>query len=198
MNDCGNLDDIALMQQLQLGNETAYTEIYNRYWQKLFAVAAYKLKNLADAEEVVQDIFLEIWNRRVSLSISSKLSSYLATAVTYKVINVLAKRNVQLRYAEYAIEHTPQADFSTTNWLSFDELQQQLLKHVANLPEKCQLVFKLSKEEGLSHKEIATKLHISEKTVEAHLSKAKQILKMNLASSLIVLYVADKVLEKLL
>ncbi len=198
MNDCKNLDDVALLHRLQLGDNVAYTEIYNRYWQKLFVVAAHKLKNLADAEEVVQDIFLEIWNRRETLIITSKLSSYLAAAVTYKVINMFAKRNVQLKYTEYAVENLPTADFSTINWLGFEELKDQLLKHVANLPEKCQLVFKLSREEGLSHKEIAEKLGISQKTVESHLAKATQLLKMNLTSNLVLLYVMDKVLDNIM
>ena len=192
------MDDVLLLQSLKLSNDAAFTEIYERYWQKLFVVAAHKLKNFTDAEEVVQDIFLEIWNRRESLNITSKLSSYLAAAVTYKVINVLAKRNVQQKYSTYAAGQATEADFSTINWLKFEELKEQLLKYVANLPEKCQLVFKLSREEGLSHKEIANKLSISEKTVEGHLSKATQLLKMNLTTNAILLYMADRAINSIL
>ncbi len=101
MNDCSNLDDIALLQLLTLGDNAAYTEIYNRYWQNLFAIAANKLRNLADAEEIVQDIFLEIWNRRGTFVFNTKLSSYLSAAVSYKIINVLAKRSVKARYNQY-------------------------------------------------------------------------------------------------
>ncbi|MDI9363856.1 MAG: RNA polymerase sigma-70 factor [Flavobacterium sp.] len=185
MNDCVNVDDAVLLERLSTGDKAAYTEIYNRYWQKLFAVAANKLNNLADAEEIVQDIFLELWNRRVSLVITSKLSSYLSVSVSYKVINVLAKRNVQNRYQQYAISSSPLADYSTIQWLEFEELRERFLNQVAQLPEKCQLVFKLSREENLSYKEIAKQLSISEKTVEAHLSKARHILKMNLTSTII-------------
>ncbi len=187
MNDCKNLDDVELLQLLKRSNNDAFTELYERYWQKMYVVAAHKLKNLTDAEEVVQDIFLEILKRRESLNITSKLSSYLAAAVTYKVINVLAKRHIQQKYSIYATGQSTEADFSTINWLGFEELKDQLLKHVANLPEKCQLVFKLSREEGFTHKEIATQLGISEKTVEGHLSKATQLLKMNLTTNALLL-----------
>ena len=198
MNDCKNLDDVELLQLLKRSNNDAFTELYERYWQKMYAVAAHKLKNLTDAEEVVQDIFLEIWKRRESLNITSKLSSYLAAAVTYKVINVLAKRHVQQKYSLYATGQSTEADFSTINWLGFEELKDQLLKHVANLPEKCQLVFKLSREEGFTHKEIATELGISKKTVEGHLSKATQLLKMNLIPNALLLYVAHEVIDSIL
>jgi len=197
MNDCANFDDAALLERLSLGDAAAYTEIYNLYWQKLFAVAAYKLNSLADAEEIVQDIFLELWNRRASLVITSKLSSYLSVAVSYKVINVLAKRNVQNRYQQYAVSNMPVADFSTMQWLEFEELKDRFLNQVAQLPEKCQLVFKLSREENLSYKEIAKQLSISEKTVEAHLSKARHILKMNLTSVVITATVLLKTLTDL-
>jgi RNA polymerase sigma-70 factor (ECF subfamily) len=198
MNDCLHLDDAALLQRVTLGDSAAYTEIYNRYWQKLFSIAAHKLNSLADAEELVQDIFLELWNRRETLSVTSKLSSYLGAAVSYKVINVLAKRNVQNRYKQYAASNTPSADFSTMQWLDFDELKDRLAGLVAHLPEKCQLVFKLSRDENLSHKEIANQLAISEKTVEAHLSKARHILKMNLSGAIITASLSIKLLLQLL
>ena len=169
-----------LLSLFSNSDDAGFTEIYNRYWDKLFTVAANKLNNLAEAEEVVQDIFLDLWKRRMELNITTCLNAYLGTAVKYKVINILAKRNVHLRFSEQiSITHT-NADFSTEQWLGFLELKEQVGKQVAALPEKCRLVFELSRDKGFSQKEIASHLHISEKTVESHLYKAIRILRTEL------------------
>jgi RNA polymerase sigma-70 factor (ECF subfamily) len=75
-----------LLLLLHNNNEAAFTEIYNRFWYKLFCIAVNKLKNLNEAEELVQDIFVALWTRRHLQEIES-LEAYLATAVKYKVIN---------------------------------------------------------------------------------------------------------------
>lgn len=165
---------------MQNGEEPAFEEIYTRYWKQLFALAAHKLGNLAEAEEIVQDIFLDLWQRREQLSIVSGLPVYLAVAVKYKVLNVLARKHVRMKYEESLSLHPDGADRSTENWLQFEQLKEQLLKETAKLPEKCRLVFRLSREEGYTHKEIAVEMGISEKTVESHLSKALRTLRGNL------------------
>lgn len=179
--DCySSLDDQELLHRLKAGEENAFTEIYNRYWKSLFAVAFHKLRNHTQAEEIVQDIFMNIWKRREVLEITSTLSAYLAVCVKYKVINVLAKRNQQLQYVQFATNYFTAADSSTEQWIQFEELKEQLAKETAQLPEKCRLVFQLSREKGLSQKQIAHQLGISEKTVESHLSKALRTLRSSL------------------
>ena len=177
-----------LLSQFAKSDDDAFTEIYNRYWDKLFSVAANKLNNFSEAEEVVQDIFLDLWKRRIELNITTCLNAYLATAVKYKVINILAKRNQQLRFAKQAAITNNSADISTEQWLSFQELKERLSKGVAALPEKCGLVFQLSRDKGLSQKKIASQLGISEKTVEAHLSKAVRTLRTELKNFFIFLF----------
>ena len=177
-----------LLSLFSKSDDAAFTEIYNRYWNKLFSVAANKLNNLAEAEEVVQDIFLDLWKRRKELNITICLNAYLATAVKYKVINIFAKRNQQLRFCEKTIMDRSIADISTEQWLSFQELRDRLGKLVAALPEKCRFVFQLSRDRGLSQKEIASQLDISEKTVEAHLSKAIRTLRTELKNFLPFLF----------
>ncbi|MFT3823889.1 MAG: RNA polymerase sigma-70 factor [Chitinophagaceae bacterium] len=186
-----NLDDNSLVHLLKANDNEAFAEIYRRFWKKLFTVAAHKLQHLAEAEEVVQDIFLDLWNRRDALHISHSLGTYLAAAVKYKVLNVLAKRSQQLKYAQHAALHVSEADVSTEQWLQFEELRERLEKLVAELPEKCQLVFRLSREKGLSQKEIAATLNISEKTVEAHLARATKHLKVNLGSYALIVLAAS-------
>jgi RNA polymerase sigma-70 factor (ECF subfamily) len=171
------IDEKDWLRRMQNGDEDAFTEIYNRYWQPLFVVASHKIGNLPEAEEIVQDIFLDLWRRRGELVITSGLSAYLATCVKYKVLNVLAKRQLALRYTKYASRALSTEDHSTEDWLQFEQLKDQLAEATAKLPEKCRMVFQLSRAKGFSQKQIAIQLGISEKTVESHLSKALRTLR---------------------
>ena len=175
-----NKDEKELLRRMQTGDEAAFTALYNQYWKKLFYVAAGKLQNLAEAEEVVQDIFLEIWRRRQDLQAIECLEAYLATCVKYKVINILAKRSQQQRYQQQVSQQPDLLDHSTEQVLQLSELKTRLSNETAKLPEKCRMVFRLSREEGFSQKQIARRLGISEKTVEAHLSKALRTLRTSL------------------
>lgn len=180
------LDDAALLFLLNQDNEKAYTEMYNRYWKKLFTIAANKLGNLHEAEELVQDIFLDLWKRRNILTITASLSSYLSVAVNFKVINILARRSLFLRYSKEISHNKIDIDQCTEQWLQFEEMKDILEKLITALPEKCRLVFNLSREKGLSQKEIASTLKIAEKTVEAHLSRALHSLRVILNMMLLL------------
>src|SRR5690606_33411356 len=102
-NEYAFLSDVELIALLKSNDQKAFEEIYHRYWKKIFAVASNKLDSLHDAEEIVQDIFTSLWNRRISIEITSSLSAYLAVSVNYRVIKNLYKKKNQQRYAENAI-----------------------------------------------------------------------------------------------
>lgn len=178
--------DLELMAAVKTGDHLAFAEIYDRYWDKLFYVAARKLDQLEDAEEVVQNIFISLWNRRLTLEISSTLSSYLSVSIKYRVIKVLEKQYHQRKYAD-TLKKNGLLDDSTQEWLEFMELKDQLEQLMLELPNKCQLVYRMSREQGFSQKEIAGKLDISEKTVEAHLGKATKTIRARLNAFLILL-----------
>lgn len=169
--------DVELIASLREDDSQAFAEIYQRYWQKLLAIAYHHSKDKIIAEEIVQEVFIGLWNRRNELHID-KLSAYLATAVKLSVFKqyVRQKRRNQIK------EET--ADPLLTSW---DEekiysrfLQQHINGIVDVLPEKCRLVFRLSREEGLSIPEVAQRMGIAEKTAEAHLTKALKVLKLRL------------------
>lgn len=179
MGQYKNFTDAELVATLKTGDKNAFTEIYDRYWDKLFSMAGHKLDQLEDAEEVVQNIFISLWNRRTTLNITGTLNSYLAVSVKYRVIKVLEKQYNQKKYA-HSLKKQQGLDDSTREWLEFTELKAQLEQLVKGLPDKCQLVYRMSREEGFSQKEIAGKLDISEKTVEAHLGKALKTIRSGL------------------
>ena len=171
--------DIELITALKMGDAAAFAEIYDRYWDKLFYVDARKLDQLEDAEEVVQSVFISLWNRRLSLNITSTLRSYLSVSIKYRVIKVLEKQYHQRKYVD-SLKNRGLLDDSTQEWLEFMELKDQLEQLVLELPDKCRLVYRMSREQGFSQKEIAEKLDISEKTVEAHLGKATKTIRAGL------------------
>ena len=180
MSQFENYSDEKLLVLLKQSDPKAFTEIYRRYWDKLLIVASNKLSEILVAEELVQDIFLDIWKRRQTLTLSDHIERYLATALKYKVINYRHKMAVAQKFVDYSKRNDDQDYYSMENYLQFEELKNKLEKLVTQLPEKCQLVYKLSREEGLSQKEIAKRLLIAEKTVEAHLTRALKKLKSGL------------------
>jgi len=169
--------DARLVFLLGTGDEKAFTELYNRYWERLLFIAGLKLKDLSIAEELVQDIFLDLWNRRTSLDIKGEVGAYLAVSMKYKVINAQVKLKRAEEYKLIMARDLSEEDHSTEQFLQFDELRQRLAALVNELPEKCRITYQLSKEHNLSHKEIATRLLVSEKAVEANLARAMKSLR---------------------
>ena len=172
-------DDLLLL--LKQSNDEAFTEIYLRYWDKLIVVAMHRLGNIEEAREVVQTVFCNLWRKRASLEISHTLNTYLAVAIKYEVFKQFASRNRQQRYQKQALLQWQEAATDTEDYLQANELQAQIFSLVKNLPEKCRIVFQLSREKGYSQKQIAAELGIAEKTVEAHLSAALRRLRAGLS-----------------
>jgi len=172
--------DLELVRLLKQDDESAFTELYNRYWEKLLFIAGIKLRDLAIAEELVQDIFCDLWQRRDRLELSGELSHYLAVSMKHKVINVQAKRKRALDYEQFAVGRPEYTGENTEHWLRFEELKGQLALLVAGLPERCRITYQLSREYGLSQKEIARHLRVTEKAVEGNLSRALKALRLGL------------------
>lgn len=175
--------DQQLLSLAKAGHERAISEIFERYWHKLLAVALNRLGNLEDAEECVQDVFINLWKIRETLELKYTLYTYLSAAVRYRVLDKMNQQYRKIRFSD--------TDFSELSELSSEndaadahllhlELMDKIDSAVKLLPEKCQIVYRMSRESGFSHKKIAEELSISEKTVEAHLGKAIKDIRKNL------------------
>jgi len=185
--------DQELVRLMQNGDERVLVEIYNRYWDKMLAVAFNRLGNQEEAEECVQDVLYKLWKLRSDFSLAKiELSNYLARAIRNQSFNILDQRyRARLKSELY----TPAADInnlSPERELILRELQQQIDNSINALPPQCQLVFKLSRQDGLSNKEIAEKLNLSENTIKSHLKKANRDIQGNirLLSTLVFIYTA--------
>ncbi len=190
LNELTENDLVSLLSE---DDHQAFTEIYNRFWHKLFAVAYHRLKSEPDAEEVVQDVFLSLWRRRREMQLTFTLSTYLSVAVKYQIITKLARiRRRDEHFNSLGQLPEPGID-STSEWLSEKELKERIAECVNTLPEKCRIVFLMSREKGHTHRQIASELNISEKTVEGHISKALFILRRSLNISLpLLLFILKK------
>lgn len=172
--------DRELVQLLRSGDERILIEIYDRYWEKMLAVAFNRLGNQEDAEECVQDVLYKLWKLRNNFSLSKdELANYLARSIRNQSFNIIDRRHRERSKAEGCKPFEEVNLLSPEREMILRELQQQIDKAINALPSQCQLVFKLSRQEGLSNKQIAEKLAVSENTVKSHLKKANKDIRGN-------------------
>jgi RNA polymerase sigma-70 factor (family 1) len=167
---------LKLLRQQELG---AFEEIYLRYWKKLYSAAYKRVQSREISEELVQDIFTSLWINRHVLKVEI-LSAYLHSAIKYKVINHLEKEMSRRVYAQSQIKSFVPVENSTEDSVYLNELNLAIEKEIQKLPPKRKQIFKLSRQEHLSIKQVASYLGISEKTAENQLGKALKELKVNL------------------
>jgi RNA polymerase sigma-70 factor (family 1) len=176
--------DEELIQRMSRDDERAFRLLYERYWDKLLVHAYLKLGSNGEAEEIVQDAFVGLWRRRGSLQLKNSFYTYISSVVKYEILRRLASRKAKTDFEKDAIHLYREEDDSTIQWLNYEDLREQIESTIRSLPEKCRIVFRLSREEGLTERQIAHTLHISPKTVEAHKSKALRVLRTSLAQFL--------------
>jgi RNA polymerase sigma-70 factor (family 1) len=174
-------DDNELTNLLKDGDEGAYTEIYNRYWDKLYYIAYKLLKDTNSAEEIVQDVFLILWKKKETLIIQS-LMQYLAAMTRYAVYRHCA-REKQSKEKENALGLITAADIAEID-IDNKILLEIILDLSNKLPEKCRLVFQYNKLQDMSLVDVAAQLNISQKTAEGHLTKALRVIRSNLGNTM--------------
>ncbi len=174
-----NADEI-LIDKLKEGKPEAFEEIYNRYWKKLLQFAILKTDSIEISKEIVQELFINLWERRSELEISN-LEYYLFAATKYKIIKELKKKYKTESLSESTENY---ADNLPESSLETDELREKIAESINKLPTKTKEVFVKSRIENLSHKEISEALDVSQKAVEYHISQALKLLRMDLKNYL--------------
>jgi RNA polymerase sigma-70 factor (family 1) len=169
-------DDKLLLDLLSESDELAFTEIYNRFWKKLFAIAYNRLKEIEVAEDIVHDVFASLWANREKSEVQS-LDNYLATAAKYMVLAKIKKYDLERSYNNNA-QQIPVFELTLETSLHYKRILEIVKTETEKLPEKCRLIFNYSRNEGMAVKQIAKELHLSPKTVENQLNKALKQLKL--------------------
>ncbi len=169
------------------GHELAFEEAFKNNFKALHAYSYTMLQDEDVAEGIVQTVFMKLWENRERMAIHTSLRAYLYKSVYHESLNYLKHKKVQRKYMEATmVEYKrQQTDEVTTD----SELQRQLQEALRQLPEKCRTVFQLSRFEELRYQEIADRLGISVKTVEAHMGKALKVLRLRLADFLPLLII---------
>jgi RNA polymerase sigma-70 factor, ECF subfamily len=168
-----------LAQQIRAGNEKAFAELFDVYYKPLTFYSLRIVKSLAVAEELVQDLFCRLWEKREEIIIEQSFKAYLYGAVRLNSLHYLRDNKLHNRKLESI--GWERSDFDSTNdKLAEADIYDILEKTLANLPERSSEIFTLNRIDGLKYREIAAKLSLSEKTVEAHISQVLKLLRKNL------------------
>jgi RNA polymerase sigma-70 factor (ECF subfamily) len=173
------LCDEILLKLLKASDDKAFKEIYNRYWRQLYQSTYIKARSHDVAEEIVQNIFVSLWEKRTTSSIEH-LESYLHTAVKYRVINYFKSFLVKEKYLKNLKQQYSEAEDTSATNLLLHELNSIIDKAIRELPEKTQVIFNLSRTEHYTVKQISESMHLSEKAVEYHITKSLKQLRFYL------------------
>lgn len=170
----------ASIRQIQLGNLQVFENLFRQYYQML---CHYALKFVGDpdtAEELVQDLFYTLWEKRMELTINTSVKSYLFSAVHNRCLKFIEHRSVEQKYRNYYLKHESEIDNDEADSAGVAEMQQIINRTLDSLPDRCGKIFRLNRFEGLKYQEIAERLSISVKTVEANMGRALKVLRKSL------------------
>jgi RNA polymerase sigma-70 factor (family 1) len=179
-----DLSEQEIIGAIREGNERIFEETFRKYYQSLCNYANSILKEMDEAEEVVQNLFLSIWEKRTDLEINISLKSYLYRAVHNHCLNRIKHLKVREEYQQYATNFYDASYESVSQTVMKNELETKIEEAIRKLPEQCRLIFTMSRFEELKYHEIAEQLELSPKTVENQIGKALKILRVELAEYL--------------
>lgn len=166
-----------LIKRLKNGQESAYAFLFKEYYEILTLFANKYIEDIETSKEIVQDLFVQLYERRDKIDIEISLKSYLFRSIHNRCLNHINSLKIKKKYADL---HKSKAEWSINDIeeeIGYTELQSFLSKAIKELPPKCRMIFTMNRYQGLSNAEIADKLDLSKRTVETQISKALKILR---------------------
>ena len=172
-------EDKKLFREITKGDEKAFEKLFHKYYGHLCLFASSILNNDSSAEEIVQDFFVKLWEKRDQLSIESSVKNYFFRSVKNLCLNFIQHNKTKLRYAQKVIADAENNNLFDDGFTEID-LAEKIEESIQSLPEKRREIFRMSREKGLKYREIAEKLNISIKTVETQMGLAIKTLRAKL------------------
>ncbi len=177
-------NDQQLLLAIQQDDDKAFAELFRRHWKAVHELAYSKVRSGEVTADIVQDLFITLWDKRHSLVIHN-LPAYLATSVKNRVLNYIKSMLVHRKYWKYYSEFLPQHEYTTDNAVEYANLRKAIEHGLRGLPEKSGIVFRLNHLDGLSIAEIASRLNLSEKAIQYHITQSLKHLRIFLKSYLL-------------
>ncbi|MBS1597567.1 MAG: RNA polymerase sigma-70 factor [Bacteroidetes bacterium] len=173
-------------ETVTVGNEKVFEEIFKTHFKNLHAYACTILNDASDAEEMVQQVFYKVWEKKIKLDIHTSVKAYLYRSVHNECMNYIKHQKVKTVHRQYSAMQEEQTieKNDPARQLTGNELEKKISAALNDLPEQCRTVFQLSRFESLKYHEIAFQLGISVKTVEAQMGKALKRLRLSLVEYL--------------
>ena len=191
------------LETSSINSKKAFKDIFKQYYQPLCHLSSYYVDNQDEAKGVVQEAFIKLWEVRYELAPDSDIKNFLFTLVKNNCLNILKRRQILLKHHEKIRKIELRYQYESLNrvteeYLELKEMQERIDAAINNLPEHCREVFEMSRFQDLKNREIAERLGISQKTVEARMTKALKILRSELQYYLPLLLVASNFFDECL
>lgn len=171
-------------ERFQEGDTTAFEQLFQEHWDALMHYTCNIIADVDMAKDVLQNFFLELWEKRASLPVPKETRAFLLFLLRLRILNALRKEDIRNRHEHVFAGLLTEVTSSSSDQLYYKQLYEELHQHVNQLPARIQEVFKLSRFENLSVAEIAAKLGASEQTVRNQLNTANKRLKLMLKGSM--------------
>jgi len=177
-------DDSLLVQRIRDDHVDSFELLYHRYMRKLYYFSFNYLKIKEEAEEIVQTVFINLWEHRKSLDDSLSIKSYLYKSTTNAVYNQLKRNALRNKWVEQKLLKPEPASNETFEQIYYHDLEQTIDQIIAKLPPQQRKIYILSRIEGLSYEEISKQLDLSVRTVENQMYRALKVIKEQLATDI--------------
>lgn len=174
-----NMEEKEVLLALKAGDEEAFKSLYSRYKQKVYNFARLYNTSSFEVEEIVQEVFVKLWESRDALDVDKNFEGYLFIITRNYIFNS-CRRHFNEPFYRVTVLEALEESYNIEEELETSDLREHVQALINMLPPRQQEVYRLSREKHLTYKEIASDLHISEKTVEHHISDALKFLKKNL------------------